>query len=245
MFSDAVFLTEKPQLRKPILIEGLPGVGLVASIAALHLVSELNAKKFCEIRSPSFQAFSLTSRQGDFRYPINELYSCSTKSMENDLIILFGNSQANDSRGQYDLCNRILDLVSSLGCEFVITIGGLKKNQAPTEPHVLCAATDRKTLQSAKSLGAEVMHGRVYGAAGLLIALARLRRMRGLCVLSETSALFADVAAAKSALQFVSKLLNMNIDYSKLDKVVENNKRLLDPFAKSGLSERPSFAGPV
>jgi uncharacterized protein (TIGR00162 family) len=227
------------------MIEGLPGVGFVASIAALHLISELNAKKFCEIRSPSFQAFSLTSRQGDFHYPINELYTCSTKSTESDLIILFGNSQANDSRSQYALCNQILDVVSSLGCEFVITIGGLKTNQVPREPHILCAATDKETLLSATKLGAGVMHGHIYGVAGLLIALARLRKMRGLCVLSETSGFFADVSAAKSALQFVSKLLSMKIDYSRLDKAAENNRGLLDSFAKSGPSERPSFAGPI
>lgn len=245
MFSDAVFLTEKPQLRKPILIEGLPGVGFVANIVALHLISELNAKKFCEIRSPSFQAFSLTSRRGDFLYPINELYHCSMKSMDNDLLILFGNSQANDSRGQYDLCNRILDVTQSLGGEFVITIGGLRKDPVPTEPHVLCTATDKETLQLAKRFGAEVMHGHVYGAAGLLIALARLRKMRGLCVLSETSGLFADVAAARSALQFISRLLNMKIDYSRLDKAVENNRRLLNSFARPRSPERPSFVGPV
>ncbi|UCE16919.1 MAG: PAC2 family protein, partial [Candidatus Bathyarchaeota archaeon] len=45
---------EKPVLDNPILIEGLPGIGFVANIAALHLIQRLQAKMFAEIRSSSF-----------------------------------------------------------------------------------------------------------------------------------------------------------------------------------------------
>ncbi len=46
-----VEIYEKPKLNNPILIEGLPGIGFVANIAALHLIKELKAKKFAEIIS--------------------------------------------------------------------------------------------------------------------------------------------------------------------------------------------------
>lgn len=247
MFSNVVFLEKRPRLRKPVLIEGLPGIGFVANIVALHLISELKAKKLCQIHSPSFQAFSLTSRGGDIRHPINELHYCLTESTDRDLLILFGNSQASDPRGQYDLCKRILDVSQSLGSEFVLTIGGLRRDLVPSEPRVFCAASDKETLDTAKGLGADVMRGQIYGVAGLLIGLARLRKMRGLCVLSETSGLFADVAAARSALKFTSKLLGLSVDYSRLDQAVENNKRLLDSFAQWRPPERPRFRypGPV
>jgi len=134
-----------------------------------------------------------------------------------------------------------------LGSEFVLTIGGLRRDLVPSEPRVFCAASDKETLDTAKGLGADVMRGQIYGVAGLLIGLARLRKMRGLCVLSETSGLFADVAAARSALKFTSKLLGLSVDYSRLDQAVENNKRLLDSFAQWRPPERPRFRypGPV
>jgi len=247
VFSDVVFLEERPHLRKPVLIEGLPGIGYVANIVALHLISELKAKKFCQIHSPSFQAFSLTSRGGDFRHPTNELYYCLVESMDKDLMILFGNTQAGDPRGQYDLCKRILDISQSLGSKFVLTIGGLRRDFMPSEPRVFCAASDKETLDAAKGLGAGVMRGQIYGVAGLLVGLARLRKMRGLCVLSETSGLFADVAAARSALKFMCKFLDLSVDYSRLDQAVESNKRLLDSFAQMRPSEKPGvrFPSPV
>jgi len=57
----SVEIYEKPQLNNPILIEGLPGIGFVANIAALHLINELKAKKFASIVSASF-------RRGIFTY---------------------------------------------------------------------------------------------------------------------------------------------------------------------------------
>jgi len=244
VLSNVVFLEEKPRLRKPILIEGLPGIGFVANIVALHLISELKAKRFCEVHSPSFQAFSLTARGGTFRYPINELYYCLVESTDRDLIILSGNSQAGDPRGQYDLCKQILDVCQGLGSELVLTIGGLRRDFVPSEPKVFCAASDKETLDAARSLGAGIMKGQIYGMAGLLVGLARLRKMRGLCVLSETSGLFADVAAARSALKFTCKFLGLSVDYSRLDQAVESNKRLLDSFAQWRPPERPSFRFP-
>lgn len=244
MFSNVTFLAEKPRLRKPVLIEGLPGIGFVANIVALHLINELKAKKLCEIHSPSFQAFSLTSKEGDFRFPINELYYSSVESLDRDLLILFGNSQAGDPKGQYDLCKRILDISQGLGCDFILTVGGLRRDFVPSEPQVFCAASDKETLDVAKRLGAGVMRGQIYGVAGLLIGLARLRKVRGLCVLSETSGLYADVAAARSALRFSCKFLGLTVDHSRLDKAVENNKRLLESFAQWKPQEKPSLRSP-
>lgn len=247
MFSDIVFLEERPRLRKPVLIEGLPGIGFVANIVALHLISELKAKKLCQIHSPSFQAFSLTSRGGEIRHPINELFYSKVESAERDLLILFGNSQASDPKGQYDLCKRVLDISQSLGCDFVLSVGGLRRDLVQSEPRVFCAATDKETIDLAKSLGADVMRGQIYGVAGILIGLAKLRRLRGLCVLSETSGLFADVAAARSALKFTSRLLGLEVDYTRLDQAVESNRRLLDSFLQMKPPEKPGlrYPGPV
>ena len=59
-----VRLIEKPTLNNPILIEGLPGIGFVASIVTLHLIRELNAKPFVEIKSSAFQDFSTSTEDG-------------------------------------------------------------------------------------------------------------------------------------------------------------------------------------
>ena len=57
----SIVIIEKPKLNNPILIEGLPGIGFVANIAALHLIRELKAKLFVQIFSSSFQDFAVTT----------------------------------------------------------------------------------------------------------------------------------------------------------------------------------------
>jgi len=124
-----VSVQEKPRLKNPVLIEGLPGIGFVANIAALHLIRELKANPFAEIRCSSFQDFAVTTEKGKPRHPINELYYYKGKEKERDLIILYGNTQALTTTGQYELCGRILDISKELGCRYVITLGGFKKEQ--------------------------------------------------------------------------------------------------------------------
>ena len=105
----SIDISEKPVLNDPILIEGLPGIGFVANIAALHLIKELKAKLFVQIFSSSFQDFAITTDDGGARTPINELYYAK-RDGERDLIIWYGNTQALTTVGQYELVGKVLDI---------------------------------------------------------------------------------------------------------------------------------------
>ena len=218
---------EKPELHDPILIEGLPGIGFVANIACLHLINELKAKKFCEIHSSSFQALSVTTDKGLLRPPLNELYYVHDESYSHDLIILFGNTQALSAKGQYELCDKILDIAEDRDSRMVITIGGLKRDHVPSSPKAYCTATDLDTLDETMRLGADKIQGRVFGVAGLLLGLAKLRGLRGFCILSETPGLYPDALAAKVALEFLSRYLAVTVDLSRLDTAVEVSSKLM------------------
>ena len=217
---------DRPRLKDPVLVEALPGIGFVANIVGLHLIRELQAKRFYTLHSPSFQPIALTTDDGSVRAPMNELY-CAKTEAKNDLIILYGNTQALTVEGQYELSSKILNISESLGCRNVVTVGGLKKDSAPDPPGVFCTATDKETLEAVQSLGASTIQGRVYGAAGLLLGLARLRGMRGYCVLVETLGLYPDALAARVAIDFLSRCLGLTIDTSGLDRAVEATQKLL------------------
>ena len=62
-------VAERPTLNDPILIEGLPGIGFVANISALHLINELKAKRFAQIVSASFQDFAVTTEEEALVHP--------------------------------------------------------------------------------------------------------------------------------------------------------------------------------
>jgi len=186
---------------------------------------------------PSFQAIALTTENGGIRPSMNELFYAKTEAT-NDVVILYGNTQALSVEGQYDLAWRILDVVRSLGCQTVVTIGGLKRDLSSASPKVYCTATDKSNLESALRLGASTLTGRIYGAAGILPGLARLRNMNGYCILVETPGLYPDAPAARVALDFLSRFLGLTVDVSGLDKAVEATQMLLGKESKKLTDDR-------
>ncbi len=232
----ATQIYEKPVLNSPILIEGLPGIGFVANIAALHLIQGLKAKMFGEIRSSSFQDFAMSKGNGKARFPISELYYYKGRGEERDLIILYGNTQALTAPGQYELCGRVLKIAEELGCHQIITLGGLKHRKRVEIPGLYCAASDPDSLREALSLGAKVVHGHIFGVAGLLLGLGKLRGMRGFCLLAETPGLYPDATAAREVLRAVCKMLRLRVDLSRLDVAAEATRNILKSF---GLETRP------
>jgi uncharacterized protein (TIGR00162 family) len=225
-----VEITEKPKLNDPILIEGLPGIGFVANIAALHLINELKAKRFAAIVSASFQDFAVTTEEGGARSPVNELYYCKREDGGRDLIIWYGNTQALTTFGQYELCGKVLDIVQELGCRFVISIGGFKKDEVQAVPAIYSAATDLETMKDALGLGTKIMVGHVFGIAGILVGLSRLRSLKGFALLVDTLGMYPDANAARYALTALGKYVNLNVDLSKLDATADQTKKILESF---------------
>jgi uncharacterized protein (TIGR00162 family) len=221
---------EKPVLQDPVLVEGLPGIGFVANITALHLIQELKAKLFAEIQSSYFQDLAMTAGNGGIYFPINQLYYHKGRQSEQDLIIVYGNTQALTTVGQYELCGKILDLAQELRCNYILTVGGLKKDEKVEKPELYCAASDGETLQDALNLGVKVMKGHIFGIAGLLVGLSKLKDMKGLCLLAETPGLYPDAVATGEVIKALRKMLNLNISLKSLRRAAEETDNILKSF---------------
>jgi uncharacterized protein len=226
----SIDISERPQLNDPVLIEGLPGIGFVANIAALHLIKKLNAARFARIFSSSFQDFAVTTDDGGARSPINELYYVKNVDGKRDLIIWYGNTQALTTVGQYELVGKVLDIAGEFGCKFVISIGGFKKDEAAAVPGIYSTATDLETMQQALDLGTKVMVGHVFGIAGLSVGLARIRDLKGFSLLVDTPGMNPDVNAARYALITLGKYLNLTVDLTDIDASGQEIKTMLESF---------------
>jgi uncharacterized protein (TIGR00162 family) len=226
----SILVQEKPQLNNPILIEGLPGIGFVANIAALHLITELNAKKFAEIVSSSFQDFAILTETGGARSPLNELYYVKRKDGGRDLIIWFGNTQALTTPGQYELCGKVLDIAQELGCKFAASLGGFKKDEVKGTPTLHSAASDEATAKEALDLGTRMMVGHIFGIAGLVVGLSKLRDMKAFALLVDTVGMYPDAIATRVALTALTKYLELSLDLSKVDAAAFETKRTLESF---------------
>lgn len=226
----SIDISERPKLNDPILIEGLPGIGFVANIAALHLIKTLKAERFVQVFSSAFQDFAVTTPNGGALSPTNELYFVKREDGGRDLIIWYGNTQALTTVGQYELVGKVLDIAQEFGCRFVISIGGFKKDEVQAVPGIYSTATDLETMQEALDLGTKVMVGHVFGIAGLSVGLAGIKDLKGFSLLVDTPGMNPDVNAARYALMTLGKYLKLSIDLSTLEESGDEIRKVLESF---------------
>ena len=221
MTFNEIIRTEDVVLKDAILLEGLPGVGNVGKLAAMHLIEELKAKKCTEIYSSHFPPQVLIDEDGIVNLVNNELYYYNGKGKERDLLFLVGEYQGMDSSGQYALCQKLIDLVKEMGVTTIYTLGGYGLGKLVPEPRVLGAATSVDIVKSFKKAGVEFIDGEpgagIVGASGLLLGLGKLQGIHGGCLMGETSGYMVDPKSASVVLKSLQKLLGVKIDLSELE----------------------------
>lgn len=196
----------EPQLKKPIFVEGLPGLGNIGSIAANHLIESTDAEVFAELYAPYFPDYVIVKKDGTCRPPRYQFYAAKTE--KNHYIILTGDSQPTleDSLAHYDLCDEILNFIEKHGSKFVVTMGGVSTPKPGNEIYI--TATSEKLAQKHIDKGVRIYsEGRIMGATGLLLGLAKKRGWKGICLLGATAGFGAERGVALALYKVLTKIL--------------------------------------
>ncbi|HIJ97826.1 TPA: PAC2 family protein, partial [archaeon] len=147
----------KPKLKNPIMIEGLPGYGQVGRLVAEHIVKELKGKKFAELYSSHFPPQVMIKQDGLVDMITNNFYAITTNG-KRDIIVVVGEAQAATVTGQYEVCNKILDVAEEFKVKSVITIGGYATGKLMKEPKGFGAATNRDVIKNFEKYGLTFHH---------------------------------------------------------------------------------------
>jgi uncharacterized protein (TIGR00162 family) len=196
----------EPQLKEPIFVEGLRGLGNVGMIAARHLIESTGAKVFAELYAPYFQDYVVVNKDGTCRPPRYRFYAAKTE--KNHYIILTGDSQPSleDTLAHYDLCDEILDFAEKYGSKFIVTMGGVITNKPGKDVYI--SATSEKLAQKHVNKGAQIYgEGRIIGATGLLLGLAKRRGWKGICLLGVTTGFGVERGVALSVFKTLTSIV--------------------------------------
>ncbi|MEE9151647.1 MAG: proteasome assembly chaperone family protein [Thermoplasmata archaeon] len=213
---------QKPDIKNPILLEGLPGVGNVGKLAAEHLIDELHAEKFADLYSKHFPPQVLVGDNGVVKLVNNEFHFVKTSNKKrDDLIILVGDYQGMTPEGQYELASKVLELAKEFGVKKIFTLGGYGMGKVVEYPRVLGATTDKESVEEMKKYGITFPKGEpgsgIVGASGLLLGLGKLMGIQSICLMGETSGYFADPKAAQAVLEVLTKIINVTVDFKPLE----------------------------
>ena len=253
MKNTEVKFLSKPKLKKPILIEGLPGMGYVGKLAVEHLLETLHTRKFAEVMSPHFPHHVVVEEGGILRPLRNELHW--TRLNGKDIVIWTGDVQPVSTEGHYEVVGRILDIIDKMGVKQIFTLGGYATGKySETHPRVI-GMGDFKLLDKVKGHGvsAEKGGGPIIGAAGVLLGLGRLRGISGICLLGETHGMVVDHRAAQAVLDVLAGILKVKFDMSDLEdrakktediiKRIRREMELREQKAKHQDEEEASYIG--
>jgi len=211
---------EEIQPNNPVLIEGLPGLGLVGKIALRYLIKQLKAKKVAYLYSPHFPYFVLVNKKGNVRL-LRGVFYYYQNPKGNDILLFTGDSQSQTIEGQYEIADRMLDFSEKHGVKSIATIGGYRM-EPEDKPKVFIAATNPELLNKALQSGATLSStgSPIVGTAGLILGLSKFKKIEALCLLGETRGYLPDPLAAKSVLEVLKSTFNFELDLSGLNEEI-------------------------
>ncbi|MDR2202971.1 MAG: PAC2 family protein [Nitrososphaerota archaeon] len=211
----------------PVLIEGLPGLGLVGKIAMRYLIKQLKAQKIAYLYSPHFPYFVIVNKKGNVRLLRGTFYFWKNPQEDaNDLILFTGDSQSQTIEGQYEIADCLLEYAEKNHVHTLVTIGGYRM-ETNDKPKVFVAATSKATIEKSVAAGASlsVSGSPIVGTAGLILGLSRFKKIDALCLLGETRGYIPDPLSAKSVLEILKNTFNFDVDLAGLtDEIVRAEK---------------------
>ena len=215
-----------PDIESPYLICGFPGSGYVGKIAVDHLIQELKAKHLADIYSTSFPPQVLIRTDGTADLMKNSIFY--SKDSNINILLLTGDSQPVNPESEYVLAEEILDIAAKFNTKHVFTLAAYITGVFVDKPRIFGTATDADIVKSFYEKNISTMDvGSITGMNGLIIGIAKLRGIRGTCLLGETSGYVVDAKASKSILETLLSIVGINIDMATLEKRAKDTEMLI------------------
>jgi len=227
------------KLNNPVLIEGLPGIGNVGKVAVDFMIDDLEAKKLCEFESHAYPHSVYVNEKNIIELPIIEMYYKQRKS-KNDLLFLSGDVQPIDEISCYQFSEKVLELFQTHKGKEIITIGGIAQKEIPKNPKIYCTGNSQRLINNYtrgmrinKNLYGAI--GPITGVSGLLLGLAKKRRIPAITLLAETHAhpLYLGVNGAKEIIRILNKKLGLRVQTRSLDKEIHEIEQELQEFGEN------------
>jgi proteasome assembly chaperone (PAC2) family protein len=220
-------ISEKPRLRSPILIEGLPGIGNVGKVVVDFIVEKTGARLLFRFNSYSMPHSVFINEHNLVQLPTIEMYYKQYKNRRNDLLLLVGDIQPIDEVSCYEFSDQVLDILRDFKAKELITIGGIGLNYVPRKPKVYCTANNKGIVSKYKS--GTALHDKLYGVvgpivgvSGLLVGLATKKHLSGISMLAETYGhpLHVGVKGAREILKVLNTKLDLRLNLNQLDREI-------------------------
>ncbi len=216
--------TKKVPLKRPIIIEGFPGIGMVGNICASYLAENLKMDLVGSIYSSRFPPISAIH---DYK-PVSPARIYASK--KHNLIVLFSEFVI-PGETVYGLSNAILDLAKTKKASALYSLAAIA-NPEPNDTIYGIASTDRMSGLLKKNGVELIREGATQGVSGVLIAECAARGVDAANLLVQSGAPL-DPRASSRLLQKVAAVTKLPVNTTDLIKQADSiEKRVRDSMEK-------------
>jgi uncharacterized protein len=216
--------TKKLDFKKPVLIEGFPGVGMIGTISTFYLVEKLGLELIGEIVSSHFPP--VTSIHNFKPLSPARIYGSADK----DVIVLFSEFVI-PAEIVYSLTNAIIDYADSKKVRTIYSFAGIGVENPPDTIYGI-ASTDSIGEELKKSGVSLIKEGATQGVSGVLISQCALRNFPAANLLIPTDKLL-DPRSSARLLDSVKKMLGFDLNTDDLVKEADEvEKKIKGTFDK-------------
>jgi uncharacterized protein len=225
----------KPNLRrlkKPTVIIGFPGTGLVGSVAASQIVEALGMEFGGHISSSDFAP--LAAIHDYIPLPAARIHY----SAKNNIIVIISEMSIPVSSSN-ELANKIYQFSRSVDATTIISLGGISLDEEKGEVYVV--SSDSKIVKEAtkKKIATPIKEGATTGVTGILLTKGTLENFPISTILAESSEEYLDPKAASKVIKVLSKITGVPISTARLDKEAkELAKDLRESVRKARISKK-------
>ena len=233
VMGDEVRIAEKEGVKhkNPIVIEGLPDVGLVGTIAASYIVERMGYKEIGYIESDLFPPVMVV-HEGKSKNPLRIYGDEGVVVVLSEVAIPVG--------AVYPLTEALADWVKEIDSKLVISMTGLPAaNRVDIEkPEVFAVGNSEEALNELKDKQMELLEeGFIAGPYAVMLRECSKRKMSAISLLAQCFPVYPDPGAAASAIESLDKFLKLGIDVKELlEKGEEIKLKARDLMRQTALS---------
>jgi uncharacterized protein len=220
------------KLKRPIVVMGLPGTGLVGSVAASQIVDSLGME-FCGYITSS--AFAPLAAIHDYRpVPAARIHYSSRHNM-----IVIISEMAIPIGTSLEVANKIYEFAVSINASSIISLGGISLKEEQGEVYIV--SSDQKMIKdvTSKKIAKPIKEGATTGVTGVLLTKGTLEKFPITTILAESSEEYLDPKAASKVLKVLTKLTGINVKTAKLDaEAKELSKGIKESVIRARISKK-------
>lgn len=224
-----------PEIKDEVIfISGFTGTGNVGLLAAKILAEKIKGELVAKIYSFDFPPFSIIEGK-EVDFPSVKIFN------KNNIFVAYSEFQPSLSFFQYKLSKELINFTKKFKVKYFISLGAMIIDFLNENPEVYFYTNSSEIEKSLKELNLknDRQFSTIIGCNGLNYAFSVKSGYKSSLILVDTYKFFEnDYGGCKKLLEVLSKFLNLEIDLSDLEKIVENQRKEYKKLVKSFTAEK-------